>query len=198
MPLYTGARRDTAADRVPYLRYDAMGPNAGKFSDAQDADIVFFCLCDFAAIWSGWGLLERGLPPLWVWDAAIDKPAARPGRGYRRAFSLRVFFPDGRGLRELTSANQGVFAAFAKVYDGEFECAPERAGGLVPLVECVDRVSSETSFGTVIDPVFALMGWAARPPELKPRGAPPAPAAPPPAANTALAPRDDLDDEIPF
>ena len=44
MPLYTGAAHTTGGtDRVPYLRYDALGPNAGRFSDAQDADIVFGC-----------------------------------------------------------------------------------------------------------------------------------------------------------
>src|SRR6516162_7359008 len=92
MPLYTGPRRNAAADRVPYLRYDAMGPNAGRFSDAQDPDVAFCCLVDFEGIWTGYGLLEKGLPPVWTWDEAIDKPVKQPGKGHRRAFSLRLFF----------------------------------------------------------------------------------------------------------
>jgi hypothetical protein len=74
MPLYTGPRRNTIAERVPYLRYDAIGTNAGQFSDAQDVDIPFSCLTDFAGIRTGWGLPETGVPPLWVWDR----------RGHRR------------------------------------------------------------------------------------------------------------------
>jgi hypothetical protein len=198
MPLYTGPRRN-AADRVPYLRYDAIAPNAGQFSDAQDVDIPFHCLVDFEGIWTGWGLLERGMPPLWVWDAAIEKPAPRPAKGYRRAFSLLVFFPHGRGLRELTSANQGLFAAFAKIYDAEFEHAPERAAGRVPVVELTDLVSSETAFGTVYDPVFAIIGWEPRPPEMTVRGAPPAPAPNgKPSQAVALKADAELDDELPF
>jgi hypothetical protein len=199
MPLYTGPRRNTTADRVPYLRYDALGPNAGRFSDAQDIDIAFCCLVDFEGIWTGYGLLEKGLPPIWTWDEAIDKPVKQPGKGHRRAFSLRVFFPHGRGLRELTSTNQGLFAALAKTYDGEFEYAPERAAGLVPMVELVDIVTSESPFGTVHDPVFAIVGWEPRPPELAPRGAPPAPAAnDKPSQAVALRADADIDDTIPF
>jgi hypothetical protein len=201
MPLYTGAPR---IDRVPYLRYDAMGPLASQFSDAQDTDIPFHGLCDLEDIWTGHGLFERGLPPLWVWDPAIDKPAPKPdGKGFKRGFSLRVFFPGGRGVRELTSVNQGLFAAIAKIYDGEFEFAPERQQGLVPLLEAVDFTRSESPFGTITDPVFAIFSWEQRPPELRPRGSPPA--SPPPANSTkppsalsdARADRD-LDDEIPF
>jgi hypothetical protein len=200
MPLYTGPRRNDLADRAPYLRYDAIGALAGQFSDKDDVDIVFHCLIDFEGIWTGWGLLEKGLPPIWTWDEAIDKPAPQPGKGHRRAFSIRVFFPDGRGLRELTSTNQGLFAALAKIYDDEFEYARERAMGLVPLVELTDLVSSESPYGTIVDPVFAIIGWHPRPSELAPRGRPPAPA---PANNKptlpALAPvRDDLGDDIPF
>jgi hypothetical protein len=200
MPLYTGPRRGALADRAPYLRYDAIGPNAGKFSDRDDADIVFHCLVGFEDIWTGWGLLERGMPPIWTWDEAIDKPAPQPGKGHRRAFSLRVFFPDGRGLRELTSNNQALFGALAKVYDAEFEHARERAMGLVPLVEVTDLVSSESPYGTICDPVFTIVSWQPRPAELAPRSRPPAPAN---NAKTALpmalpADRDGLDDEIPF
>jgi hypothetical protein len=199
VPLYTGAPPGTATDRVAYFRYDAMGPNAGKFSDKDDVDIVFNCLVDFEDIWTGWGLLEKGIPPVWTWDPAINTPAPQPGKGYRRAFSLRVFFDGARGIRELTSTNRGLFAAFAKIYDGEFEGAAERRRGLVPRLELTDVVSSETSFGTVIDPVFAIFGWEARPPELTPRGAPPAPAAPVNATGPVVpAVRDDLDDDIPF
>ena len=141
------------------------------------------------------GLLKRGLPPLWTWDEAIDKPAARPGKGHKRAFSLRLFFPDGRGVRELSSTNQGLFAAFAKIYDNEFEYAPERTKGLIPVVELTDLVSSESPYGTIIDPVFAIVSWAPRPPELTPRGRPPAPTN---NDKPTLPGRDDLNDSIPF
>jgi hypothetical protein len=110
-----------------------------------------------------------------------------------------LFFPEtGIGLRELTTNNGGVCAAIDKIYS-EFESAPERAQGLVPLVEVTDIVSSETNFGVVFDPVLTIMGWQPRPHELTPPAvvAKPVPRPTLPPALPALGDRD-LDDKIPW
>jgi hypothetical protein len=153
--------RSTTADFVPYVRYNAMGVHCGIWSDRDHDDIAFVALSDLEHIKTGWLLFETGLPPDLHWDASLGQPGPRPGKGHKRGLCLRLFFPEaGIGLRELTTNNAGVCAAIDKIYS-EFEFAPERAQGLVPLVECI---SSETSFGAIFDPVLAIIGWRPRPP----------------------------------
>ena len=107
-----------------------------------------------------------------------------------------MFFPEPDiGLRELTTNNAGLCAAIDKIYS-EFEFAPQRAQGLVPLVEVVSITPSETNFGTVFDSEFAIIDWQPRPRELTP----PPPSKPPPTPTLPGLPavRNDLDDDIPF
>jgi hypothetical protein len=178
-----------------YIRYNAMGALGGTWSDRDHVDITFVALADLEYTKTGWFLFETGLPPDLHFDAALGQPGPRPGKGRKRGLCLRLFFPEADiGLRELTTNNAGLCAAIDKIYS-EFELAPERAQGLVPLVECVDIVKSESSFGTIYDPVPAIVAWQSRPHELTP--APVAPAPRPKSSALALA-RNDLDDEIPF
>jgi hypothetical protein len=186
------------SENTRYLRYNGMGQLGGTFSDAEHDDIPFVALADLEYIRTGWLLFERGLPPDLRWDEELGKAAPRPGKGHKRGLCLRLYFPDGGiGLRELTTNNQGLCGALDKIY-AEFEFAPQRAAGLVPLVEVVNTVPSETPFGTVHDVEFAIIGWHSRPRELAPP--PPAPEKPAPRPTaTALAPlKDDLNDNIPF
>ena len=186
----------STADFAPYLRYTAMGERGGTWADRDHDDITFVALADLGYIRTGWVLFETGMPPDFQWDAALGQPGPRPGKGHKRGLCLRLYFPEaGIGLRELTTNNAGVCAAIDKIYS-EFEFAPERAQGLVPLVECTDIVSNETSFGVIFDPVLAIVGWRPRPHELTP-----APATTKNATQSrpsALALGRDLDDEIPF
>jgi hypothetical protein len=186
--------RSTSAD---YIRYNAMGARGGTWSDRDHDDIAFVALCDLENVRTGWLLFETGLPPDIHWDVALGQAGPRPGKGHRRGLYLRLFFPEaGVGLRELTTNNAGVCAAIDKIYT-EFELAPERAQGLVPLVEVVDTVTSESNFGTIFDPVFAIVGWRPRPHELTPPP-PPSTAPKPKLAALALGHDDDLNDKIPF
>ena len=185
---------------APYIRYTAMGARGGTWSDRDHDDIVFAALVDLEYPKTGWLLFETGLPPDLHWDAKLGEPGPKPGKGHKRGLSLRMFFPEPDiGLRELTTNNAGLCAAIDKLYT-EFEFAPERAQGLVPLIECTDFVASETSFGTITDPVFAITEWQPRPRELTPLPATPRaanPAAQPGSTALALR-RDDLDDDVPF
>jgi hypothetical protein len=191
------APRSTSTDFAPYVRYNAMGVRGGTWSDRDHDDIAFVALADLEHVRTGWLLFETSLPPDIQWDAALGQPGPRPGKGHKRGLCLRLFFPEaGIGLRELTTNNAGLCAAIDKIYS-EFESAPERAQGLVPLVDCTDVIKSESTFGTIFDPVLAIVGWQPRPHELAPPRAAASPT--PPPRQTALAPvRDDLDDAIPF
>jgi hypothetical protein len=191
-------RRSTPADFAPYVRYNAMGVRGRMWSDRDHDEIVFVALCDLEHIKTGWLLFETGLPPDLQWDTALGQPGPRPGKGHKRGLCLRLFFPEtGIGLRELTTNNAGLCAAIDKIYGG-FELAPERSQNLVPLVECTDIVTSESNFGTIFDPVLAIVGWRPRPHELVPL--PAANPTPQPGARgvVVIGRDDDLDDKIPF
>jgi len=192
-----GPRRTTTLnDFLPYLRYNAT---SGTFSDKDDQNIDFRALVDLENILTGWAKYERGSPPDLRWDPGVGKAPPSPGKGFRRGFQIRVFFSDGRGLRELTSSSSGLCHAIVDIYN-QFEVAPERTRGLVPEVMCVGTTSAETPFGRLYDPTLSIIGWQPRPRDL----APPPPATPVSSASapttTAVVPsaRDALDDEIPF
>jgi hypothetical protein len=69
--------------------------------------------------------------------------------------------------------------------------------GFQPLEEAAHVISSETSFGTIFDPVLAIIGWRPRPHELAPPSPSVKPASQPRPPALALG-RDNLDDTIPF
>ena len=195
MPLGFNSR-PPAEDRVPYLRYFATGARGGTFADRDDDDIAVIALFDFENIRTGWLLFETGMPPDLHWDATPGEPGPKPGQGHRRGLCVRIFFPDGRGVRELTTSTAGLCAAIDKIYS-EFGFAPQRAQGLVPLVECTNVTPSETSFGTIFDPEFTIVDWQPRPRLLMP------PTKARRATQSAKSPglparRDELDDAVPF
>jgi hypothetical protein len=196
MSLGFSARNENFA---AYVRYNSMGPRGGTWSDRDHDEIALVALFDLENIRTGWLLFETGMPPDIYWDERLGQPGQRPGRGHKRGLGVRLFFPEaGMGLRELTTNNSGLCLAVDKIY-AEFERAPERAKGLIPFVECTDVVSSETGFGTIYDPVLAIVEWRPRPHELIPPPAAVKPS-PKPKPSTAIALGQDssLDDDIPF
>ncbi len=188
-------RRTVSADFIAFIRYHSMDPAGGTWSDRDRDNIPFVALADFEHIKSGWSLIEAGYPPDHHWDAVLGKPGPKPGKGYKRSLCLRLFFLDPDiGLREWTTNAGGVCAAISDIYT-QFEIAPERAQGLVPLVECIDMQKSEASWGTIYEPIFRIAAWQPRPPELAPPGAPPAGKS---GSHLPATVDDDLNDEVPF
>jgi hypothetical protein len=194
-------RRSTPTDFVNFVKYSAMGDRGGTWSDKDHPAIFFSALADFEYIKTGWLLFEAGLPPDFRWDVVLGQKGRSPGKGYKRGLCLHLFFPEaGIGLRELITNNAGVCSALDGIY-GLFEHAPERAQGLLPLVEHIDTVPSDTTFGTIYDPVLEIIGWQPRSHELAPP--PPSAAVPAPRPSPTLAlgrngTDSDLDDKIPF
>jgi hypothetical protein len=140
-------------------------------------------------------LLAEGESPWTAWDAngaVAPKPADKPTA--KRGFSVPVFAPKFGGLREFSSTSNGAIIAIKNLYDTQFENAPERTQGLVPIVRCEKVLPVKSRYGTNYEPVLKLVKWVARPAGL------PAPESTP--AVTAAAPKGtvatELNDEIPF
>jgi hypothetical protein len=200
MPLGFNSRPAADDERVLRIRYHATGPAGGTFSDPDHDDIGFYAVVDFEHIRTGWILFESGFAPDIHWDDQLGTPGPKPGAGHKRGLGVRVWCVDPDiGLRELITNGAGICAAIDKVYC-EFEFAPQRAQGLLPLVECTAIIARETPFGTIYDPEFTNREWQSRPPRLSPPQSSPQPQRPPPQSGAPGLParRDELDDNIPF
>jgi len=45
---------------------------------------------------TGWGKIQKGVSPLWVWDEILGEPSTRPDKDYKRGFRVPVYLPDHR------------------------------------------------------------------------------------------------------
>jgi hypothetical protein len=194
MPLNLEPR---TAEFVPYVKFNGK---AGRWYTRNDAgeeieitDLV--AIFDLATIKTGWIHFVEGEPPQTAWDtngAIGPKPATMP-KG-KRGFACNTFAPKLGGLREFSSTSNGAIIAMRALYDEQFEKAPERLQGKVPVVKCEQVLPVKSKFGTNYEPVLKIVKWVERPPGLPQSSPEPAitPAAP---ANSVSV---ELDDGIPF
>jgi len=184
----------SANDFIPPLRYSAT---TGLWTtwDEVAREMVevaagFTAIIDLEHVKTGWLRFARGEKPDLVWDLG-GNIGQRPSKDHRRGFAVNLFSPEIYGLRELCSNTTGLVAALVALYD-QYEAAPERQRGLLPLIQCGEPTPVETSNGQVWDPVFVIVDWIPRPAELP---------VPPPVTvgphTTALIVDQELDDEIP-
>jgi hypothetical protein len=209
MPLNLEPR--TGGDFVPYIKFNGKAGRWYTRNDVGDEVEVtdFRAAFDLGQIKTGWLYFAEGQPPQTIWDTngrAADKPFDMPQA--KRGFSVNVFAPKLGGLRELSGTSNGLCMAIRELYDGQFEKAPERFEGKVPVVRCERVVPVKSKFGTNYEPVLKIEKWIDRPVGLPQQHAPvppkPAPAtsgdfvddfgssSPKPKLN------EELDDEIPF
>jgi hypothetical protein len=171
---------------VSFLRYSAQ---TGTWSTRGGTIDIDGAVWDLANVPTGWIGFAPGQPPDFAWD--VDgKALPRPSKEHRRGFSLRLALGDE--IYELTSTGTGLISALVRLHS-EYEASPEHAQGLLPVVDCLDPVETETPFGRVFDPDLRIVHWVRRPAALphtpQPIGGLPA------TRGTAAA---DLDDDIPF
>jgi hypothetical protein len=103
--------------------------------------------------------------------------AAKPKQG----FAMRLL--DGnRTVREFSSNANAVLAAIDTLHS-QYEAAPEKAQGLLPVVQFQGATEVKGKHGSNYTPNFAIIKWVARPAELG------APAAPAPAVMAAPVPQ---------
>jgi hypothetical protein len=196
MPLNLEPR---SAEFIPYLKFNGKAGRWYTRSDTGEETEVadLLAIFDLGTIKTGWIHFIEGEPPQTAWDsngAVAPKPAAMPKA--KRGFAVNVFAPKLGGLREFSSTSNGAITAVRDLYDNQFENAPERQTGKVPVVKCEKILPSKSKFGTNYEPVLKIVKWVDRPVGL------PQVLATPDQTIASVAPgakvRDELDDEIPF
>lgn len=180
-----------------YVKYNAK---AGRWytkedrPEAEDFEVAdMTAVFDFANLKTGWFLFAPGVAPVKQLNPTLGAFAPKPTPDFKRGFQINVFSNKNLlGVREFASTAGAVIDAMNALHD-EYEAATESRAGQLPVVKCVTVKPIVGKHGTNYSPVFKIMSWVDRPPELT--------EAEPETANGAapLQPaHSDLDDDVPF
>lgn len=166
MPLNLAPR--TNADFISYLKYNSKAGrwyirnDIGEEIEVKDLTAIF----DLENIKTGWVLFAEGTAPDTLWDPDKSHAAQQPSPAHRRGFAVNVYSTQKLGgLREYSSNSNASIISITDLYT-EFEKAPERTQGLVPVVTCESVEPVRSKFGTNFQPVLKIVKWVPRPSEL--------------------------------
>lgn len=165
-----------------YIRFGAAA-NAWIVSGEE---ITFNqCLVDPSSLRTGWGQIEAGMAPDWVWD---DYPGARskaPSPEHKRGFSLFLYVK-GHGWREWATTSAGSNMGLEALWPAIAEQQGANAGK-VAVLAYAGSTAQKVGKGTTRVPNFSVVKWIVDPEGERPSqdAAPIVVAAPPPAAAPA-------------
>jgi len=188
--LSIGGSETLGSDFLPLVNYNAKAGRL-KYSqrvevngrwEKQEEDVSFqqpAFVADLENIQVGWLFFRAGvapvralvkigqpIPPCPLGDYGVDERgnAAKPKQG----FALRVL--DGnRTVREFSSNANAVLGAIDSLHS-QYEAAPEKAQGLVPVVQFQGATEVKGKHGSNYTPNFAIIKWVPRPEELSAPG----------------------------
>lgn len=170
-------------DFIVYVKYNAK---AGRFytkpEEGGDEYEVskMTAVFDFENIKTGCFLFQPGAAPVKNYDSAVGAADAEPLEKGKRGFEILLYAEQSwQGVREFMSTAGVVNEVMNVLYD-QWESAPERTQGQLPVVTCSGVLPVESKHGTNYQPQFTIIGWTARPAGLNSSGPeqPQAPAAP--------------------
>lgn len=201
-----GFMQSTTGNGEDFKVYVAFNAKAGRWytkEDKPDAELFevkdMTAVFDFASLRTGWFLFAPGVAPVKQINPTLTAATARPGDGFKSGFQLNLFSGKNLlGVREFASTAGVVIDSMNELYDA-YLAAPEQREGKLPVVKCVDVKAVSGAHGTNYSPVFQIISWTERPPELV--EAPPVQQRPDDGAYAREAApnyHDDLDDDIPF
>lgn len=202
-----GFMQSTTGGGEDFKVYVAFNAKAGRWytkEDKPDAELFevkdMTAVFDFQSLRTGWFLFAPGVAPVKVINDSLADNTPRPGDGFKKGFQLNLFSSKNLlGAREFASTAGVVIDAMNELYDAYLEGFEQKAGKL-PVVRCVDVKAISGAHGTNYAPVFQIMSWVERPPELveAPARAKSDPGAYAREAEPVGSFADDLDDDIPF
>jgi hypothetical protein len=194
MPLVFGD--EVTTNYIKFNAKDCIWSNnnaAGEVAEIEPPRMVI----DLENLQTGYFLFLEGVAPDIILDVAGEASAVEPeGGNHKRGFRCSVFSTQ-LGVREFSSCSWMLKKAIKALYT-DFEKDKDAHPGHLPIVDVVRTITVNGKYGTIYQPVFAIVGWTPRPDELG--GDVEITAAPSPIdaaqANTPLA--DELDDSVPY
>jgi hypothetical protein len=130
---------------------------------------------------TGWGKIQEGQAPEWVWDERAGVKGRQPDPDFKRGFSVMVYIKD-YGWREWTSTGSGPKMGLEAVWPAIHNAKDANAGKMA-MVACSGSKAQAVGKGQTRVPLFELKGWQDKPEqEAAPAPAPEPVAEQPPAA----------------
>ena len=106
---------------------------------------------------TGWGLIQEGEAPQWVWDEQVGVKGPRPDGEYKRGFSVMVYIKDV-GWREWSSngagVNKGLSGVWKSIHDGMKDNKGKVAG-----LKYTGSTADTSGKGATRIPNFELVKW---------------------------------------
>jgi hypothetical protein len=168
-------------DFTPIVKIDARAGRVFRVDRAQNGgewETTNVEITDeFTAIWDmehievGWALFAAGVAPLFTLVKLGEPLPAKPSDQHKQVFRLMLKLGKSAGgdVRELASQAKAVIGSVDKLHDAYIAGAKENAGKL-PIVQMTGSTpivsTGKGQSSTNYAPVFAIVGWAARPSDL--------------------------------
>jgi hypothetical protein len=194
-------KRKSGGDYLPMLKYDArvgtlylqdrVYENGKWETEQRDVTDKFRAAFDVGNLRRGWINFPKGAAPethlVQIGEDYGDPPDDRFKEGIRVLVKMDASL--GGDVRELMSTAAALWNAMDALHDAYLADTAKHPDAL-PVVDLADRVETKTTAGTSVTPVFKIVGWIPRPPNMPAEIARPAPKQKQKAGN-------DFDDPLP-
>jgi hypothetical protein len=170
-------KRKSGGNYLPMLKYDArvgtlflqdrVYENGQWETEARDVTDKFRAAFDVGNLQRGWIKFPKGAAPetklAKIGEDYGDPPDDKFQEGIRVLVKMDASL--GGDVRELMSTAAALWNAMDALHDAYLAGAADHPGAL-PVVDLADRVETKTTAGTSVTPVFKVVGWIPRPPDL--------------------------------
>jgi hypothetical protein len=173
-------------DFLPIVKWDARSGRMFRVDRSQgingwesnDVDITSpppRMAVDFGSIETGWMHFSPTGPDFRMAALGTAMPE-RPSKEHKQGFRVKVAGQILGGVREFGTSAKSVLTAMDALHSS-FESAPEAAAGKIPVVDITGSAPIVTNGPqgkvTSYAPVFVIVGWTDRMPEMGDRTVPP-------------------------
>jgi hypothetical protein len=207
-------KRKSGNEFLPALKYDAryghlytqhrVMENGRWENEQKDVTDNFRATFDMANLQKGWIDFPKGAAPaaVLVPVGAEHDAGEPPNDNFKEGLRLLVKMDDGE-VREVLSTAVAFWNGIDALHNAYVASVVDHPGEL-PVVTLEGTRENKTANGTSYVPIFAIVGWVARPPELPLAGIPMGSAATKPALKTGTVQKpapsvpSPFNDEIPF
>ena len=132
-------------------------PSANAWMIGKDEFALKKFVMDHGSIKTGWGKMETGEAPNWVWDANVGTPGPKPSDDHKRGFAISLFIK-GMGTVEWSTTGVGPVMGFVATYDEIFKAKDDHPGQ-VPVLEYTGSDPIKIGKGNTRKPKFSVIGW---------------------------------------